>query len=475
MNLSVAIPSSLNNRAVKHLLRADGQEDLCFGLWRPSEGRTRLTALLHSLVLPRRGERSVHGNASFLGCYFERALGIALESRSGLALLHSHPAVGWQGMSNDDVAAELGHAAQARGATGHPLLGLTIGSDCAWSARFWEKVDTKKYQMRWCQSVRVVGDRLRATYCEELLPEPSLRSELARTISAWGGPEQTHLARLTAGVVGAGSVGTLVAEALARMGIAHVVLIDYDVVEVQNLGCLLHARRSDALEARPKVLVLADAITASATASGFNVEPFQWSIVETEGYRRALDCDVLFSCVDRPWARFVLNFIAYAHLIPVVDGGISAQQQRNQRGLLRANWRAHVAAPGRKCLECLRQYDPGLVAVERDGYLEAPTYINNLPDDHTLKRRENVFAFSLAAASAELQQFLRMIVATPGLSNPGAWLDDFVTGSRDTDPTPCKKGCLFPSLTAMGERSEICVTGIHPIAEHMRQLRKRPY
>src|SRR5437660_12694374 len=132
MLYSAAIPTPVHDRAAGHLVRPDGQEDLCFGLWFPSQGKGRLTALVQNLVLPRQGERRVHGNASFLPNYFERALGAAVAAGAGLAFLHSHPAPGWQGMSRDDVVAEEGHAAAARGATGLPLLGLTAGNDGAW-------------------------------------------------------------------------------------------------------------------------------------------------------------------------------------------------------------------------------------------------------------------------------------------------------------------------------------------------------
>ena len=172
----------------------------------------------------------------------------------------------------------------------------------------------------------------------------------------------------------------------------------------------------------------------------------------------------------RPWPRFVLNFIAYTHLIPVIDGGVLAQKKTNERGILRANWRAHVAAPSRKCLECLGQYDPGLVGAERDGYLDDPNYIKGLPNEHVLKRNENVFAFSAAAASLEIMQFLRMVVASPGLPNPGAWSYNFVTANTDVDSGTCNDGCWFSSHIALGENSEVSVTGPHASAERERVL-----
>ena len=74
---SVAMTEDVEEAARKHLLRDDGQEDLCFALWRPSYGKERHSALIQKLLLPKPGERNVHGNASFEPDFFERALAIA--------------------------------------------------------------------------------------------------------------------------------------------------------------------------------------------------------------------------------------------------------------------------------------------------------------------------------------------------------------------------------------------------------------
>lgn len=472
---SVAIPSPVNQDLVQHLLRADGQEDLCFALWYPSRGTTRTTALIYESLLPLNGERTVHGNASFLPRYFERAIGTAVEKGAGLAFLHSHPAPGWQGMSDDDIRAEQGHAAAALGATGLPLVGLTLGTDGAWSARFWERLAPRTYERQWCSHVRVVGEQLAVTYMDKLVPPPRFKEELQRTVSAWGEDVQSRLARLQIGIVGLGSVGSIIAEALARTGIQSVVLIDFDIVERVNLDRILHATRRDAILQRFKVETIARAIWESATADGFKVLPVACSVAEEEGFRAALDCDVLFCCVDRPLGRSVLNFIANAHVIPVIDGGIAVENSP-QVGLKKADWRAHVAAPGRRCLECLEQYDPSLVAADREGYFDDPTYIAGLPKNHALRRNENVFAFGLSAASFEILQMLMMVVAPLGIHDAGVQTYHFVPGSLDViDPRSCRENCLYPTLTAKGDRAGVCVTGRHKKAEEIRGAREAAY
>jgi molybdopterin-synthase adenylyltransferase len=470
MNYSTALPQTVQAGALRHLLRQDDQEDLCFALWYPSVGQSRTTALIQRLVFPEPGERQVHGNASFLPSYFERAVGEAVKAQAGLALLHSHLGPGWQDMSADDIRAEQSHAPAVMGATGLPFVGLTAGTDGAWSARFWIKTGPRQYDRQWCESTRVVGERLAVTYHDGLIPRPRFREQLTRTVSAWGPENQAALARLRFGIIGAGSVGFLVGEALARTGMSIIRLLDFDRVEKINLDRLLHATRKDAELRRPKVEVLAKALRESATAENFTVDPLQWSVVEEEGFRAALDCDVLFSCVDRPWPRSVLNLIAYAHLIPVIDGGISVVTKRGNAGLRGADWRAHVAAPTRRCLECLGQYDPADVSLEREGYFDDPKYISGLSDDHLIKRNENVFAFSMSTASFEVLQMLSMVIAPLSVCNPGAQMYHFVTGQLDTRVEDCNGNCLYRGFTAKGDRTGITVTGRHPAAEKARAM-----
>jgi len=237
--------------------------------------------------------------------------------------------------------------------------------------------------------------------------------------------------------------------------------MDYQELEDVNLDRTLHARTRDARERRPKVQVVARGLKGSATAGGFRVDADQFSVCEDEGYRRALDCDVLFCCVDRPWPRSILNFIAYAHLIPVIDGGIHVS--RTKRGTLRgADWKAHVITPSHRCMLCLKQYDPGFVGAERAGDLDDPRYIETLPEDHPLRANENVFGFSLGVASLELLQFLMLVVGAGGLGAVAPQNYHLVTGSIDLGERGCDPDCIFPGLVAAGDHAGHPGTGVQP-------------
>lgn len=471
--LSVATTADVAAGLTTHLRRHDGQEDVCFVLWRPSTGHARTTAVVYDLVLPGKGDREVHGNASFSDTFFLRAAAVAAEAGAGLGLIHSHPrGQGWQRLSEDDHGAEAGHAGQTVTITGLPLLGMTFaGRDETFSARMWERDGTRRYTPRWCDNVRVVGDRISISWNPDTVPAPDAEPTQVRTVAAWGACAHADLARLHVGIVGAGSVGNLVGEALARMGIRWYSILDFDVVELLNLDRLLHATRLDALLGRSKAKVLARGMRRSATARDVQIDVYNASVVEPAVAAHALDCDVIFSCVDRPWPRAVLNLLAYAHLVPVIDGGIRIQTTRS--GTMRgAEWRSHLAGPGRACLECLGQYDPADVALERTGLLDDPSYIAGLNGDHTLRRNENVFPFSMAAAANEVLELVRAVIAPGGVSDVGAQLNHFPTGHVDHRTEGCQPDCPYSGyLLATGDCHGLQVTGPHAIAHKKRRAR----
>jgi hypothetical protein len=448
-----AMTEKLNNVLRQHLVRADGQEDLCFALYWPSQGKRRFTALLSDALLPEDGDRQVHYNASFNPAYLERILARAADVGAGVAFLHSHPrGIGWQSMSPDDVDAEAGMAAAVRSATGLPLVGLTLsGKTGFWSARQWHRVRRHVWEPLDCESVRVVGLALCPSFCPGSKPLVSFPVALTRTVHAWGDAVQRQLARLRISIVGLGSVGSIIAEELTRMGFSEVVGIDFDLIKEHNRDRTLHAYPENVATSDLKVSMAARNAVRSSTMPGFTFQSVPLGIQELEAYRAALDCDVIFSCVDRPWPRSILNHIAYAHLIPIIDGGIAVTLKAD--GSLRsADWGAFVAGPQRRCLECAGQFSSGLVAVEQQGDLDDPEYIKSLPADSPLRKNENVFAFSLALAAMEVLKLVQLVGRPGGIEAPMEERYVYPAGNVEIErEAECSGNCSYKTMTGLGE------------------------
>ena len=466
---SVAMTGSTETEFARHLLRDDGQEDLCFGAWRPSTGRRRRTAILHQAILPRRGDRFVHGNASFEPAYALRAAQEAAAAGVGLAFTHSHPnGGGWQSLNQTDRIAETRIANIARELTGFPLVGLTLSGDRCWSARMWEGTGREVTPVS-CETVRTVGHTFGATFDDSILPVPQASEMQDRTVHTWGEEIQAKIARLRVAVAGVGSVGMAIAEVLARTGLECVGVFDFDTVESLNLDRLRGASRMDAFLRRSKADVARRLLVEGSTAATQRHEVHELSICEPEGLNRLLDFDLIFSCVDRPWPRHVLNVIAYADLIPVVEGGMRAFQHAD--GSLRnAYWSSTVARPGRPCLACLGQYDPALVQVERDGSLDDPSYIANLPPDSPIRPRQNVAAVSASVVAALLEQFVAYVAHPSGFGDPGPLRFSLRDHSVKRRKTTCHNGCTYPRSEGRGDaRSD--PTAPHAAAEQARRAR----
>jgi hypothetical protein len=439
LELSVALIEKLHDALTRHLLSNSDQEELAFLYWRPSRGSKRFTGIVSEIVLPGSDDRNLHGNASFNGQYLRRVLRDC-PGGTGVGFVHSHLGPGWQGMSRDDIVAErdrLGGAVAAR--SDLPVLGMTLGTDGSWSARFWTRDEPKKYQRLWVANVRVVGDDLRTTY----------HPNQVATRSVWGDNIQAEIVRAHVGIVGLGSVGSIVSESLARIGFQKVSLIDHDVIEQRNLDRTLGARSKHAQFLTPKVQVAMENFLESSTAWSPEVDAIQASITREAGFAAALNCDVLISCVDRPLPRHVLNTISYSHLIPVIDGGILARV--NSRGLPQnVDWRIHTVGPGKKCLVCLGALYRSDVALDRDGLFDDPDYIENLPDSERSRfERRNVFPFSLSVAAHMSLQLAGLLGAGQRIGGIGPQTYHAYPGTMTArDVEQCDPDCEYSFITA---------------------------
>jgi molybdopterin-synthase adenylyltransferase len=460
---SVAMTGDTDESLRDHLLRDDGQEDICIATYRPSTGIERRTALLNDLLLPGPGERTVHGNASFTGDYIVRAAVAAASKGAGIALLHSHPgATGWQRMSACDADAESSYAHLVHAMTGLPLLGMTLaGGDRTWSAREWSSDGLTT----WSESVRVVAEHLQVSWNDALRPPPRLQPTQLRTASGWGERVQADITRLRVLVIGVGSVGLDVALRLAASGIEHVGVMDFDNVETKNLDRLIGATVQDVVLHRAKIDVARRLLLDGATAEHPTIAVHRLSVCEPDGHALALDYDIIFSCVDRPWARAVLNTIAYADYIPIVDGGIHIDAFPDQ-GMRNATWRSHVIRPGRPCLVCNKQLDPGAVALDRDGLLDDPAYIAGA-DRTSATAHQNVAALSISVAASLLAQFVSLVAAPGGQGEPGPLQYSLSTHTIEHLPYLSRPNCFFEKAAGSGD-ARIALTGRHKRADEIR-------
>jgi molybdopterin/thiamine biosynthesis adenylyltransferase len=181
------------------------------------------------------------------------------------------------------------------------------------------------------------------------------RERWSRTIGALG-DEATwlRLTRLRVGVVGCGRSGSMVASAVAHLGVRHLTLVDADLVERHNLG-EAGGSLTDKDVGRPKVIAVADHLSDSLGRTGLIVNPIVNSITDLGGLVAVKACDVVFTCVDHDAPRLAAALIAVTHARVLLDVGTSVQVGRPERFSAEPRDMGadiRLIVPGDGCLVC---------------------------------------------------------------------------------------------------------------------------
>ena len=220
-----------------------------------------------------------------------------------------------------------------------------------------------------------------------------------RNMGTIGSDGQAKLLRATVAVVGLGGLGGHVAEALARMGIGHLILIDGDVFEDHNLNRqILSTEAKLGLHkvqiARKRVAAINSAVEVTAHAA----------MITCENLPQLLEgADVVVDGLDRLPIRLTLQDRAQALGIPMVHGSIAGFMGQ-----------VMTILPG----------DPGLHSL----YGEA----SDLPEQGLEASLGTPAATPMAVAAWETQEVVKLLVGKGELLRMRLLVMDMETGTVET-------------------------------------------
>lgn len=392
------VPRELLDVVEKHLDASAPLEEGLFLLAKSGRTTSGIRMVAFDAILPdddswdRQGSSELTPSGQWLSVAMSRACALS----AGLVLVHSHPHP-WHpvGLSELDLDTFRHLAPALEEVTEHPFAMVAVSSG-GWSGNVSQRGLTRDLHR-----IDAIGPGLHPLSLPMGMQDDLLDG---RQILALG-ESNRDLRSLSVAVVGCGGTGSAVAEQVYRMGVARLVLVDDDALDTEsNLRRVGGARYEDAhtLPAPAKVDVVAKHLDRVGLP-GTEVVPISGDIRDEVVARQVLDCDVVVGTTDTHGSRGMLNDLAYAYALPVVDVGARVAAPR---GELEGLWvDRRILLPGRPCLWCTGEIDQATIraenlSTEERGALAAEGYVaGNLDQPQPSVIALNALAASLASCS----------------------------------------------------------------------------
>jgi hypothetical protein len=200
------------------------------------------------------------------------------------------------------------------------------------------------------------------------------RDRFARQVLAFGEQGQLAIARVKVGVIGAGGLGSMFVEGLARLGVENMVIIDPDFAEPSNINRVSGMTLDDGWAGRAKVEIASRAVHSIFRSP--KVVALQSSVFAPASVRHLKECDIIVVATDNHATRMFAQRIGAQYPMPVVSAGVNIEVGKNG-ALTDVSGEFAIALPGATgwCLSCANVYDAQRAAIELANAIEQQRWI----------------------------------------------------------------------------------------------------
>lgn len=459
-----------------HLFPGDHDEHgaaLLCGVAR-SDRATRL--LVRDVVVARDGIDFVPGTRGYrllTGEFVTRMIRRAKDEGLVYLAVHNHGGTTSVGFSDPDLASHERGYPTLLGLSKKPVGALVLAEQAV-AGDIWL---SDGHRVELTRTV-VLGSRLEVLTPQPDHREPVVTARYHRQSLLYGPAGQAIFAGSKVAIVGAGGVGMLLVQALARLGVGHLVVIDPERVDATNLPRLPEATRLDAMEyldrdgvpqwlrqlarrcAARKVRV-ARRIARQANHH-VKFEGIVGDVADDHVARRITDCDFIFLAADTMLARSVVNQNAYQYLIPTLQVGSKPVIQKETGNVLDVFAVVRTLGTAVGCLACNELIDPVRLSEEALGdpvQIANQRYVDD-PDVHA----PSVITLNAMGSGWAANDFMQFMV---GLGRPAGGFRILRTNPvtrnsphvtvQEPDPEPACYICGLPpsSVRATGDGREL--------------------
>lgn len=366
MTISITFGENLFASLSRHLFPGDGDEHgavIAAGVAQSPRG---IRFLARELFIAQDGVDYVPGQRGYRMLtpdFVRRCIKHCRDQGLAYLAIHNHAGENRVAFSSDDLAShERGYPALLDIARGQPVGALVFAKNAV-AGDLWFSTRAR-FPLA---EARILGRSL-GILTPGRQGQPEHIHEFDRQARLFGDRGQRILGDSKVGVIGAGGVGSLVIQMLARLGVGHLAVADPERIDITNLPRIVGARRRDArvwltAKGRPEwvrrvgrrlstsKVSIAKRVTRCANRTA-KFEALAGDFVDSQVAASFRDCDFLFLAADSMQARLAFNAIVHQYLIPGVQMGskIPVDNASGQVGDAFATCRP--VFPDRGCLWC---------------------------------------------------------------------------------------------------------------------------